>query len=90
MAVEQALDALTLVHYLVVFDGPGRRLLRCERFEDEDAGLTAYAAAEEEYHGRAGIEVVLLGSDSLETIRRTHGQYFESADTPDLPTLTIL
>ena len=90
MAVEQAIDALTLVHYLVVFDGPGRRLLRCERFEDDDDGLAAYAAAEEEYRGRAGIEVVLLGSDSLETIHRTHGQYFEPADTPDLPTLAGL
>lgn len=90
MAVEQALNALTLVNYLVVFDGLGRRLLRCERFDDEDDGLAAYAAAEEEYRGRAGIEVVLLGSDSLETIHRTHGQYFEPADTPDLPTLAGL
>jgi hypothetical protein len=64
-----------------------RGLLRCDRFDDEDAGLAAYAAAEEAYRGWAGIEVVLLGSDSLETIRRTHGQYFETADTPDLPSL---
>jgi hypothetical protein len=87
MAVEQTLDALTLVHFLVVFDGPGRRLLLCERFDDDDDGLAAYAAAEDRYRGRPGIEVVLLSSDSLETIFRTHGQYFESADTPDLPTL---
>jgi len=90
MAVEQTLDALTLVHFLVVFDGPGRQLLRCERFDDEDDGLAAYAVAEDRYRGRSRIEVVLLSSDSLETIRRTHGQYFESADTPDLPTLASL
>lgn len=44
--------------------------------------------AEDAYRGRTDIEVVLLGSDSLETLKQTHGHYFESASEPDLPVLT--
>ena len=75
---------MSLVHFLLVYNGPGRTLERCERFDDIDAGLEAYARAEDEFRGRQDIEVVLLGSDSIETLKRTHGHYFEAPTEPDL------
>lgn len=49
--------------------------------EDYSAALAAYEAAEEGARDDSNIEVVLLGSDSEDTIRRTHSSYFEMADT---------
>jgi hypothetical protein len=31
---------------------------------------------EREYEGRVDMEIVLIGSDSLETVQRTHANYF--------------
>lgn len=78
---------MSLVHFLLVYNGPGRTLERCDRFEDVEEGLEAYAQAEDEYRGRHDIEVVLLGSDSIETLKRTHGHYFETPTEPDLSVL---
>ena len=80
---------MPLVHFLLVYNGPMRTLERSELFEDVDAALGAYALAEDEYRGRNDAEVVLLGSDSLETLKRTHGHYFESPTEPDLPVLAL-
>lgn len=41
--------------------------------------MAAYFKAEEEHCGE-DVEVVLLGSDSVATIERTHSSYFELAD----------
>lgn len=78
---------MSLVHFLLVYNGPMRTLERSQRFEDVEAALAAYAQAEDEFRGRADLEVVLLGSDSIETLKRTHGHYFESPTEPDLPVL---
>ena len=87
MAERSGAEEMSLVHFLLVYNGPGRTLERCERFEDVNIGLEAYGRAEDEYRGRHDIEVVLLGSDSIETLKRTHGHYFEAATVPDLPVL---
>lgn len=64
-------------HFLLVFDHRAGRLIRTEEFgEDADSALAAYAATESEFSDRRAIEVVLLGSDSLETVKRTHANYF--------------
>ena len=41
--------------------------------------MTAYAATEEEYRDRRAIEIVLIGSDSIETVRMTHANYFDGS-----------
>jgi hypothetical protein len=46
---------------------------------DYDAALAAYERAEREHHDDPNVEVVLFGSDSEETLQRTHGSYFELA-----------
>ena len=45
--------------------------------EDADAAASRYAVAEDEYRERQEYEVVLIGADSLETIRTTHAHYFD-------------
>ena len=46
---------------------------------DADAATTAYRAAEIEYHDRPEVDIVLVGSDSLETVKVTHSTYFSGA-----------
>lgn len=50
--------------------------------ENADAAAAAYSAREHEHRGDDKVEVVLVGADSLDTIRKTHSHYF--AETGDL------
>jgi hypothetical protein len=68
-------------HFLVIYDIAAREANVDDRFgSDYDAALAAYAEAEQTYRGRADIEVVLLGADSVETIKKTHSSYFSTRD----------
>lgn len=68
-------------HFLVVYDIPAREATVDDRYgADYDAALSAYTKAEETYRGRDDIEVVLLGADSLDTIKKTHSSYFSTRD----------
>jgi hypothetical protein len=64
-------------HFLVIYDiSEGHA--RVERFgTDYEAAVKAYDDAEREHRDDDDIEVVLLGSDSIETLGRTHSSYFE-------------
>lgn len=69
-------------HFLLVFDHGQDHLIHTQEFgEDADQALVAYASTEAEYDDRKEIEVVLIGSDSLETVKRTHANYFEGSDS---------
>lgn len=46
---------------------------------DETAATDAYSRLEREVGDRGDVEVVLVGADSLENVRKTHSHYF-SAD----------
>lgn len=48
--------------------------------QDYQAALAAYNEAEELHREDRDIEVVLLGSDSIETVERTHSSYFELSE----------
>ncbi len=68
----------TIQHFLLVFDHGVGQLIRTEEYGgDADSALAAYASTEAEFGARRDIEVVLIGSDSLATVRRTHANYFE-------------
>jgi len=41
--------------------------------------LDAYEAAEEEHRGDTNWTIVLVGSDSIDTVRKTHASYFGTA-----------
>lgn len=66
-----------VVHFLLVYDLKEGRLRSSNSFDDPDAASLAYAAAEQEH--RDDVEIVLVGADSIETIMRTHGHYFEGS-----------
>ena len=67
-------------HFLVIYD-IANGLAHVDQFErDYDAALAAYGQAEKMHRHDENVEVVLLGSDSLDTLARTHSSYFELAE----------
>ncbi len=55
-------------HFLLVFDHAQGRLLEERHFEDDGAAaLVAYAETERERGGDRMIDIVLIGSDSIDT-----------------------
>jgi predicted metal-dependent HD superfamily phosphohydrolase len=73
------MSVTTIQHFLVIYDiGNGRADV--EQFgSDYQHAVAAYAAAERKYSDDSNYEVVLLGSDSFQTLERTHSSYFELA-----------
>lgn len=67
-------------HFLLLFD-VAEESVDIERFgTDYEAALQAYDEREKQYRaeGKAEeVDIVLLGADSLETIKRTHSSYFD-------------
>jgi hypothetical protein len=69
-----------ILSFLITYDIK-HELAHVDEFgTDHAAALAAYADAEQRFRDDSNVEVVLLGSDSLETIHRTHSSYFELAD----------
>lgn len=74
----------TIKHFLLTFD-IGRETADVQSFGDDyEAALVAYDVVEEEHRHDPQIEVVLLGADSIETLRKTHSSYFmgDAAEHP--------
>jgi len=68
------------VHFLLVCSYRQGRLVEQTEFTDLAEATVAYEAAErrcpsEEY------ETVLVGADSIDTVRQTHGHYFRGSDS---------
>ena len=67
-------------HFLLVFDHQAGQMLELDAFgEDGDGAVAAYAAKERKYEGRRLIDIVLVGSDSLDTVKLTHANYFDGS-----------
>jgi hypothetical protein len=67
-------------HFLVSFDPDTGKVDVRSYGTDYDAAQTAYAEAEQK-NGIAGkLDIVLLGADSLETIKKTHSSYFRNGN----------
>lgn len=64
-------------YFLIVYDVHNESIVDLQIFEDPDEASTAYSSLEATHRGAANIEVVLIGADSENTIRRTHSRYFE-------------
>ena len=67
------------IDFLIAFDHDRREQISLEEFRDTRRALEAYAALEEQYRSNPRVEVVLLGSDSIDTIKVTHSNYFDDA-----------
>jgi len=68
-------------HYLVVYNLSQGRAHVQEFGTDYDAALAAYADAEKDFGNRDTFDIVLLGAESMETIKRTHSSYFHTEET---------
>jgi hypothetical protein len=68
----------TIQHFLLVFDHEKGSLVSERSFgSDSVAAHLAYADCERAYRDNDLIEIVLIGSDSIETVRLTHANYFD-------------
>lgn len=66
-----------MFHFLLVYDHQQEKLLREEMYRDAKEAADAYSQTERDLHGNDDLEIVLVGSDSINTIHRTHGHYFK-------------
>lgn len=68
----------SIQHFLLVFDHDKGELIEQIDFStDGERAVAVYAEKEREYQDRPKIEIVLIGSDSIETIKLTHANYFD-------------
>ncbi len=64
-------------HFLLVFDHEDGKLIETVEFgTDGEGAVAAYSAKETELNDRKLVEIVLIGSDSIETVKLTHANYF--------------
>ena len=71
------------VHFLLVYSHKKHALVSQDEFRDSAKAVAAYNAAEYENRDNDDYEIVLVGSDSIQTIMKTHGHYFAN-DTADV------
>lgn len=68
-------------HFLIVYDIPTGKAKVHDFGVDYDAAQAAYADIEGEMRDRDDLDIVLVGADSLETVKRTHSSYFQTEET---------
>lgn len=71
----------TLTHFLLIYDRKQRTLTWEDLGVDAKAAAARYSEVEERLGN--GYEIVLIGADSLHTIRTTHAHYFEGEGNGD-------
>ncbi|GJO29558.1 hypothetical protein MSS2_04765 [Mycobacterium marinum] len=69
----------SLNHFLLMFDHSRAELVKLTEFgTDVKSAMAAYARLEREHMKESdSIEIVLIGSDSLDTVKVTHANYFD-------------
>lgn len=67
-------------HFLLAFDHGQDKLVVEREFGADIANATAaYTELEREYQDSSLVDIVLVGSDSLASVKITHSNYFEGA-----------
>lgn len=68
---------VAIQHFLLVFDHKQERLILEEKFgTDSQRALDAYQVMEMQHRHEPHIDIVLIGSDSIETVHLTHANYY--------------
>jgi hypothetical protein len=69
---------MTLKYFVVEYERPTGTLRLCKEFTGTDYAGAAKLRFERDLANREHpeVEIVLLGTDSLETLKKTHGRYF--------------
>lgn len=78
---------MSLLHFLLIYDLRQGRLVDVRTFTDAGAAMVAYGQAERDHLDDRDTEIVLVGSDSLDTVKLTHGHYFTDGVRVRLPEL---
>jgi len=78
---------MSLFHFLLIYDLRARRLVDVRTFDDAAEAMAAYGQAEQDHLDDRDTEIVLVGSDSLATVKLTHGHYFSDGALVELPEL---
>jgi hypothetical protein len=68
-------------HFLIVYDIPTSKAQVRDFGTDYDGAIAAYSEIEGEMRDRDDLDIVLVGADSLETVKRTHSSYFDTEET---------
>jgi hypothetical protein len=84
----------SLRYFLLIYDAQNEQLV--EQFEFDDAAMAEDVFVDTERRYRdSSLQVVLFGSDSIETVKSTHPHYFaaragasRNGDTFDFPPVT--
>lgn len=67
-----------ILNFLIAFDHGKNEMVELTDFgTDLDSATAAYADAETKYRDSHTIDIVLVGSDSLESVKVTHSNYFK-------------
>ncbi len=73
---------MALIHFLLVYDLAKQKLVHTQEFRDAREAAAEYGRWEQEHSGDKDLEIVLVGADSLATIKTTHGHYFDGDAPP--------
>lgn len=65
-------------HFILVYDIAARHVDVHSFGTDRGEATRAYSVLEDEYSATGKYEVVLVGADSLDTVKRTHSPYFSA------------
>lgn len=64
-------------NFLLVFDHGKNELIEQINFEEDvERATEAYSEMERKYRDNHRVDIVLVGSDSIETVKVTHSNYF--------------
>lgn len=81
-------DSAEIRQFLLIYDRKRDVLLSQEDYgTDTTAATEAYRAAEQMYFDQPWMDIVLVGSDSIETVKKTHSTYFESFSVQNMRNL---
>lgn len=68
----------SIKHFLLVFDHSKDQLINIDEFgTDVQAATQRYNELERQYRHDLYMDIVLVGSDSIDTVQITHSNYFE-------------
>jgi len=75
---------MPVTHFLLVYDLRHQALRSQQAFAKADEAMIACQRLEQQYRADPDPdpEIVLVGADSIDTIRQTHGHYFEDLALP--------
>lgn len=71
-------------YFILVYDLEQRSVQVHEYGSDLEQANLAYSTLEDEFAGHGHHEIVLVGADSIETIKRTHSPYFSTGSAAEV------